>query len=69
MEKGQKQQNDIRCGHCNRKLGEGIYQVLAIKCPRCGTLNHLRASTHPPRASERPITEDTNGDFKNQAIR
>ncbi|QDQ27690.1 Com family DNA-binding transcriptional regulator [Chitinimonas arctica] len=33
----------IRCGHCNRKLGEGRYTVLTIKCPRCGTLNTLRA--------------------------
>jgi len=30
---------DIRCGHCQRKLGEGHYSQLAIKCPRCGTLN------------------------------
>ena len=36
--------NDIRCGNCRRKLGEGTYLVLAIKCPRCGTLNHLPAT-------------------------
>ncbi|WP_082806952.1 Com family DNA-binding transcriptional regulator [Collimonas pratensis] len=35
--------HDIRCGNCSRKLGEGEYITLSIKCPRCGTLNHLRA--------------------------
>jgi len=43
--------NDIRCGTCSKKLGEGIYQTLQIKCPRCKTLNFLRAestqSEHP----------------------
>ncbi|MBI3727362.1 MAG: Com family DNA-binding transcriptional regulator [Burkholderiales bacterium] len=34
---------DIRCGTCSRKLGEGEFVTLAIKCPRCKTLNHLRA--------------------------
>ncbi|MBN9365995.1 MAG: Com family DNA-binding transcriptional regulator [Comamonadaceae bacterium] len=29
---------EIRCGACGRKLGEGIFARLAIKCPRCGTL-------------------------------
>ncbi|PRC90972.1 Com family DNA-binding transcriptional regulator [Solimicrobium silvestre] len=46
---------DIRCGSCSRKLGEGEYITLSIKCPRCGTLNHLRATRSEPaspRASE-----------------
>ncbi|WP_081483074.1 Com family DNA-binding transcriptional regulator [Bordetella petrii] len=34
---------DIRCGHCRRKLAEGIYLRLAIKCPRCGTMNFMSA--------------------------
>ncbi|MGT2493104.1 Com family DNA-binding transcriptional regulator [Cupriavidus basilensis] len=34
---------EIRCGNCNRKLGAGEYSRLAIKCPRCGTMNVLRA--------------------------
>lgn len=33
---------EIRCGHCERLLGKGIASDLEIKCPRCGTLNHLR---------------------------
>lgn len=44
----------IRCGACHRKLGEGQYLTLVIKCPRCGAINHLKADE--PRcqnASER----------------
>ena len=36
---------ELRCGGCRRKLAEGEYVRLAIKCPRCGVLNHYRAST------------------------
>lgn len=46
---------DIRCGHCNKKLGVGDYRRLVIKCPRCGVVNHLRAMSPAParhRASE-----------------
>lgn len=57
------QNPDIRCGHCARKLGEGQYSRLAIKCPRCGTLNHFTAPSHPAtHASERPNTrKDSHG--------
>lgn len=34
---------EIRCGSCNRKLAEGEYIRLAIKCPRCGAVNQLSA--------------------------
>lgn len=34
-------QNEIRCGACRRKLGEGEYTRLTIKCPRCGVLNQF----------------------------
>ncbi len=49
------QQQDIRCGQCQRKLATGLYIELQIKCPRCGTLNHLKAPSLSPerhRASE-----------------
>ncbi|MBR7777370.1 Com family DNA-binding transcriptional regulator [Undibacterium sp. BYS50W] len=36
---------DIRCGTCSRKLGEGEYITLTIKCPRCKTMNNLRATS------------------------
>ncbi|WP_410499720.1 Com family DNA-binding transcriptional regulator [Chitinibacter sp. S2-10] len=32
---------NIRCGQCNRKLAEGRYSILNIKCPRCGLLNRF----------------------------
>ncbi|WP_449246446.1 Com family DNA-binding transcriptional regulator [Desulfarculus baarsii] len=32
-----------RCGSCNRLLAKGEALNLAIKCPRCGAINHLRA--------------------------
>ena len=48
-------QEDIRCGQCQRKLAVGRYIEMEIKCPRCGTMNHLKATSLPPerhRASE-----------------
>ena len=39
---------EIRCGACRRKLAEGIYVALTIKCPRCGAINSLRATSPPP---------------------
>lgn len=39
--------NEIRCGSCRRKLGEGEYTVLSIKCPRCGAINQLSAPSAP----------------------
>ncbi|MDP3612192.1 MAG: Com family DNA-binding transcriptional regulator [Rubrivivax sp.] len=35
---------EIRCGQCERKLGEGLFTRLRIKCQRCKTLNDLSAS-------------------------
>ncbi len=37
---------DLRCGHCARLLARtGDFTELQIKCPRCGTLNHAKASS------------------------
>ncbi|MBX9268736.1 Com family DNA-binding transcriptional regulator [Chromobacterium violaceum] len=47
---------DIRCGQCGRKLASGRYIELTIKCPRCRTLNHLKAESLSP---ERPGASDT----------
>ncbi|NMX60183.1 Com family DNA-binding transcriptional regulator [Pseudomonas sp. WS 5079] len=37
---------EIRCGQCGRKLAavSGFIE-LQIKCPRCRTLNHLKAES------------------------
>ncbi len=32
-------EHEIRCTECDKKLGEGQYIRLSIKCPRCKTLN------------------------------
>ncbi|MFI5443671.1 Com family DNA-binding transcriptional regulator [Polaromonas sp. UC242_47] len=45
---------EIRCGSCQRKLGEGRYTSLNIKCPRCGALNILRASAADPSSQSAP---------------
>ncbi|MDV8137939.1 zinc finger domain-containing protein [Pseudomonas aeruginosa] len=37
---------EIRCGQCRRKLAAASgFTELQIKCPRCGTLNHLKATS------------------------
>lgn len=36
---------EIRCGKCNRLLAKGEALDLAIKCPRCGAINHVRATS------------------------
>ena len=41
---------EIRCGKCNKKLAEVDYRRLAIKCPRCGEMNHLKAIEPPDPA-------------------
>ncbi|MEO6919582.1 MAG: Com family DNA-binding transcriptional regulator [Collimonas sp.] len=57
---------EIRCGNCSRKLGEGEYIALSIKCPRCGTLNHLRATRPVPachRASDYGADRASKSDY------
>ncbi|MFS4552603.1 Com family DNA-binding transcriptional regulator [Comamonas resistens] len=39
---------EIRCGSCRKKLAEGEYIRLAIKCPRCGAFNQLSAESAFP---------------------
>ncbi|WP_293765816.1 Com family DNA-binding transcriptional regulator [uncultured Aquitalea sp.] len=41
-------ENEIRCGQCGRKLAEGQYLTLHIKCPRCRAMNHFKATSHTP---------------------
>lgn len=44
--------NEIRCGNCRKKLAEGEYIRLAIKCPRCGAFNQLSAQSAPKEPQE-----------------
>ncbi|MBI5919028.1 MAG: Com family DNA-binding transcriptional regulator [Nitrosomonadales bacterium] len=58
----------VRCGSCNRKLAEGEFTRLAIKCPRCGTMNQVKAIEPPTCAARSPKTEAIDGQI-NQATR
>lgn len=53
--------NEIRCGACSKKLGEGAFTLLKIQCPRCKTLNVLRTASSPPERPERLSEEDAHG--------
>ncbi|MFZ7336185.1 Com family DNA-binding transcriptional regulator [Comamonas jiangduensis] len=48
---------EIRCGNCRRKLAEGVYIQLAIKCPRCGAFNQLSAESAPQEHHRVPEAE------------
>ena len=57
---------EIRCGACSRKLGEGIFTALTIKCPRRGAFNTLRAESPPPARRRASNPEGTlNGNDAN----
>ena len=50
---------DCRCGQCKRLLARvGEYTELQIKCSRCGTLNHVKATS-----LERSPLSDKKADF------
>ena len=51
---------NLRCGECARLLAKAReFDELQIKCPRCGTLNHLKAQSLPTDRQER-LTEGSN---------
>ncbi|TFF42863.1 Com family DNA-binding transcriptional regulator [Pseudomonas sp. RIT623] len=51
--------NEFRCGKCNRLLARtGGPALLQIKCPRCATLNHMKAtSLDGPPASDQDAAQ------------
>jgi phage FluMu protein Com len=49
----------VRCGQCSKKLAEAVYTFLSIKCPRCRTLNHLKATELPISATRSPDNGST----------
>ncbi|MGE0333109.1 MAG: Com family DNA-binding transcriptional regulator [Ramlibacter sp.] len=58
---------EVRCGHCSRKLAVAEFVRLQIKCPRCGTLNDVRAASPTPARPGAPNTEGSDGEFKGGA--
>jgi phage FluMu protein Com len=57
---------EIRCGACKRKLGEGVFSALSIKCPRCNTMNYLRTESAQSERLER-LFGDTREQYQNRA--
>lgn len=52
---------NVNCGHCGRKLAIAEYIEIQIKCPRCKTLNHLRAESPPPAPMSATVKEMPHG--------
>jgi phage FluMu protein Com len=53
---------EVRCSNCNKKLAEADYTRLAIKCPRCGQLNNLKAVEPPQRTPGAPQEKNDGSD-------
>jgi phage FluMu protein Com len=58
---------EIRCGHCHKKLGVGEFRRLLIKCPRCKGMNHLRAASSESERRRAPVIGENHGLNANQA--
>ena len=54
---------EIRCNYCKKKLAEGIYQRLSIKCPRCKAISHYhdehQERHHTTRAPQSALNKGT----------
>jgi phage FluMu protein Com len=57
---------DVRCGKCRKKLAEGVFTELSIKCPRCLTLN-LKTYESPTSAARPPNQEAQHGQINQTA--
>ncbi|MBU1041586.1 MAG: Com family DNA-binding transcriptional regulator [Proteobacteria bacterium] len=54
-------EKEIRCGNCNRLLARGEALALTIKCPRCGCMNHVRATSPSVEGHHRASQECSRG--------
>ncbi|UJX43029.1 Com family DNA-binding transcriptional regulator [Desulfovibrio sp. JY] len=52
---------EIRCGRCSRLLAKGEALDLSIKCPRCGAINHVRATSPSQESLRAPTREPSHG--------
>jgi phage FluMu protein Com len=43
---------EVRCGDCGRLLAKASFSRIEIKCPRCKTLNSLKAIEPQTQAPE-----------------
>jgi len=55
---------EVRCGSCRKLLAKASCKRIQIKCPRCGTLNDMRAveplTRTPSSDSEEVVTHGKN---------
>lgn len=57
---------EVRCGGCSRLLAKAEYVQIEIKCPRCKTLNNLKATEPLNQApSSANAEEETHGQTYN----
>ncbi|AFJ02012.1 Mu-like prophage protein Com [Methylophaga frappieri] len=52
---------EVRCGDCGRLLARASFSRIEIKCPRCKTLNSLRAIEPPTQAPASANVEVNHG--------
>ena len=55
---------EFRCGTCDKLLAKGEVVTLSIKCPRCGAINHLRATSPNLEGRRASLAEDSDGQGK-----
>ncbi|WP_010325173.1 Com family DNA-binding transcriptional regulator [Marinobacterium stanieri] len=48
---------EIRCANCRKLLAKAQFLALEIKCPRCRTINTLRAESPAPERHRAPDQE------------
>ncbi|WP_297813778.1 Com family DNA-binding transcriptional regulator [uncultured Methylophaga sp.] len=51
---------EVRCGGCGRLLAKAEYVQIEIKCPRCKTLNNLKATEPLNQAPTSANAEEEN---------
>lgn len=49
----------VRCGNCSKMLAKADFVQIEIKCPRCGTLNYVKAKSLEPERPGASIRKET----------
>ncbi|WP_159672417.1 Com family DNA-binding transcriptional regulator [Andreprevotia sp. IGB-42] len=60
--------NEIRCVHCSKKLAEGQFTWLTIKCPRCRGTSIFRATAPTPERQRAPSPGANDGSQSNRSL-
>lgn len=51
---------EVRCSKCSKLLAKAKYTHIQIKCPRCGTINDMRAESFKDECHRAPLPRRTN---------